>query len=113
MFASIANFWGRAMASWPSGKARVCKTLITGSNPVDASIWAGRGPFLFRPLHAVDARRLNEFRNDDHRLSSANPQGTGPSMAVSVRDPARAGPSLPSDSFSLGQITRRKWRFPT
>jgi hypothetical protein len=24
-------------ASWPSGKARVCKTLITGSNPVDAS----------------------------------------------------------------------------
>jgi hypothetical protein len=27
-----------AMASWPSGKARVCKTLITGSNPVDASI---------------------------------------------------------------------------
>ncbi len=25
------------MASWPSGKARVCKTLITGSNPVDAS----------------------------------------------------------------------------
>ncbi len=28
----------RAMASWPSGKARVCKTLITGSNPVDASV---------------------------------------------------------------------------
>jgi hypothetical protein len=26
-----------SMASWPSGKARVCKTLITGSNPVDAS----------------------------------------------------------------------------
>jgi hypothetical protein len=25
------------VASWPSGKARVCKTLITGSNPVDAS----------------------------------------------------------------------------
>jgi hypothetical protein len=25
------------LASWPSGKARVCKTLITGSNPVDAS----------------------------------------------------------------------------
>jgi hypothetical protein len=25
-------------ASWPSGKARVCKTLITGSNPVDASL---------------------------------------------------------------------------
>ncbi len=25
------------MASWPSGKARVCKTLITGPNPVDAS----------------------------------------------------------------------------
>ena len=27
----------RKMASWPSGKARVCKTLITGPNPVDAS----------------------------------------------------------------------------
>jgi hypothetical protein len=26
------------MASWPSGKARVCKTLITGPNPVDASM---------------------------------------------------------------------------
>ena len=25
------------MATWPSGKARVCKTLTTGSNPVDAS----------------------------------------------------------------------------
>ena len=25
------------MASWPSGKARVCKTLIRGSNPLDAS----------------------------------------------------------------------------
>jgi hypothetical protein len=25
------------MATWPSGKARVCKTLITGSNPVVAS----------------------------------------------------------------------------
>ncbi len=25
------------MASWPSGKARVCKTLIMGSNPIDAS----------------------------------------------------------------------------
>ena len=28
---------GCAMATWPSGKARVCKTLITGSNPVVAS----------------------------------------------------------------------------
>ena len=25
------------LATWPSGKARVCKTLITGSNPVVAS----------------------------------------------------------------------------
>jgi hypothetical protein len=25
------------MATWPSGKARVCKTLTTGSNPVVAS----------------------------------------------------------------------------
>jgi hypothetical protein len=25
-------------ATWPSGKARVCKTLITGSNPVVASM---------------------------------------------------------------------------
>ena len=28
---------GGIMATWPSGKARVCKTLITGSNPVVAS----------------------------------------------------------------------------
>ena len=28
------------LATWPSGKARVCKTLITGSNPVVASIFA-------------------------------------------------------------------------
>jgi hypothetical protein len=27
----------RLLATWPSGKARVCKTLITGSNPVVAS----------------------------------------------------------------------------
>jgi hypothetical protein len=26
------------MATWPSGKARVCKTLTTGSNPVVASV---------------------------------------------------------------------------
>ncbi len=26
-------------AAWPSGKARACKALITGSNPVAASIW--------------------------------------------------------------------------
>ena len=26
-----------AMATWPSGKARVCKTLIIGSNPIVAS----------------------------------------------------------------------------
>ena len=25
------------MATWPSGKARVCKTLIIGSNPIVAS----------------------------------------------------------------------------
>jgi hypothetical protein len=28
---------GKFLASWPSGKARVCKTLIMGSNPIDAS----------------------------------------------------------------------------
>ena len=27
----------KTLATWPSGKARVCKTLITGSNPVVAS----------------------------------------------------------------------------
>ena len=26
------------MATWPSGKARVCKTLIIGSNPIVASM---------------------------------------------------------------------------
>lgn len=35
------------LASWPSGKARVCKTLITGSNPVDASQASATLAFLF------------------------------------------------------------------
>jgi hypothetical protein len=36
------------MASWPSGKARVCKILIRGSNPLDASsITASRFGLLF------------------------------------------------------------------
>jgi hypothetical protein len=34
---SNPQFFNERLASWPSGKARVCKTLITGSNPVDAS----------------------------------------------------------------------------
>jgi hypothetical protein len=40
------------MATWPSGKARVCKTLITGSNPVVASLSEHtliiKGVFLFQ-----------------------------------------------------------------
>ena len=35
------------MATWPSGKARVCKTLITGSNPVVASGKSRQAPALF------------------------------------------------------------------
>jgi hypothetical protein len=35
------------MASWPSGKARVCKTLIRGSNPLDASSKANWNGLLF------------------------------------------------------------------
>jgi hypothetical protein len=31
------------LASWPSGKARVCKTLIRGSNPLDASESCSKG----------------------------------------------------------------------
>ena len=35
-------------ATWPSGKARVCKTLIIGSNPIVASENpSGRGVFYF------------------------------------------------------------------
>jgi hypothetical protein len=37
-------------ASWPSGKARVCKTLITGSNPVDASGRISRLIRFFIPI---------------------------------------------------------------
>ena len=37
LFFSVAQFLKSHMATWPSGKARVCKTLITGSNPVVAS----------------------------------------------------------------------------
>jgi hypothetical protein len=39
---SISNpqsILSKSMASWPSGKARVCKTLIMGSNPIDASLY--------------------------------------------------------------------------
>gem|GEM_PF-4077961 len=35
------------MASWPSGKARVCKILIRGSNPLDASSKANQIWFAF------------------------------------------------------------------
>jgi hypothetical protein len=35
------------MASWPSGKARVCKILIRGSNPLDASSKANQFRFAF------------------------------------------------------------------
>jgi hypothetical protein len=35
------------MASWPSGKARVCKILIRGSNPLDASSKASQFGFAF------------------------------------------------------------------
>src|SRR4030066_1697665 len=42
------------MASWPSGKARVCKTLITGSNPVDASRSCSNGQlFVFIALYPI------------------------------------------------------------
>ena len=34
------------MATWPSGKARVCKTLIIGSNPIVASMIHRRVDFL-------------------------------------------------------------------
>ena len=47
------------MASWPSGKARVCKTLITGSNPVDAS----QKQFVFSLAHCL------------HRCPIAEPMG--------------------------------------
>ena len=36
------------MATWPSGKARVCKTLIIGSNPIVASKIPFRGFFYFK-----------------------------------------------------------------
>jgi hypothetical protein len=50
-------------ASWPSGKARVCKTLTTGSNPVDASQFfnsANQSPAkthhhgIIKMLHAME-----------------------------------------------------------
>jgi hypothetical protein len=49
------------MATWPSGKAGVCKTPITGSNPVVASKWnqqlksscAARAFFVAQVRHAV------------------------------------------------------------
>ena len=43
---------GSSLATWPSGKARVCKTLIPGSIPGVASKEAENSqlPFLFRFL---------------------------------------------------------------
>jgi hypothetical protein len=48
------------MASWPSGKARVCKTLIRGSNPLDASSKANREGllFLFGDYHEKFAKKV-------------------------------------------------------
>ena len=37
------SYYQLIVATWPSGKARVCKTLITGSNPVVAFFVLKRG----------------------------------------------------------------------
>jgi hypothetical protein len=45
-------------ATWPSGKARVCKTLITGSNPVVASTQTGfQARFLFGNRDVAPSRQ--------------------------------------------------------
>jgi hypothetical protein len=53
------------MASWPSGKARVCKILIAGSNLADASSKANqnRFAFLFKYYHEKTLKKVyNQLR---------------------------------------------------
>ena len=53
------------MASWPSGKARVCKILIRGSNPLDASSKANQIGllFLFKYYHDKNLKKVyNQLR---------------------------------------------------
>ena len=59
------------MASWPSGKARVCKTLITGSNPVDAS-WQFRSRVRHTTGQIPDFQGMKAGRQN-RRLSSGDP----------------------------------------
>ncbi len=50
---------GDRPASWPSGKARVCKTLIMGSNPIDASVnEPAKARFLFQKTSHPDLQRF-------------------------------------------------------
>ena len=72
------------MASWPSGKARVCKTLIMGSNPIDASDNNGYqiddfGPSISNPffINEILLAKSKGFQNPQHRFPArrdyANP----------------------------------------
>jgi hypothetical protein len=50
------------LASWPSGKARVCKTLTMGSNPIDASAKNGKiSRFLFNHQPSESRLRLADL----------------------------------------------------
>ena len=62
------------MASWPSGKARVCKILIRGSNPLDASSKANRiwFAFLFKYYHEKILKKVyNQLRKKSrHKMKN-------------------------------------------
>ena len=47
------------MARWPSGKAGACKALITGSNPVLASIFADMAQLVEHHLAKVGVAGSN------------------------------------------------------
>jgi hypothetical protein len=81
------------MASWPSGKARVCKTLITGSNPVDASGEQVRVPALFFKAGVV----ANVTAGKEHR-------GEG------FKTPAAQAATITVRRIMPAKSRRRLWR---
>ena len=76
------------MATWPSGKAKVCKTFITGSNPVVASEIPSelRRDFCFKDVARNPARLIgyNKLMNFIEELTTASRSGKAFAAAVIV-----------------------------
>jgi hypothetical protein len=94
---------GLAAAGWPSGEARVCKTLYTGSIPVPASN-GPHGPYnhIARALSSGGERFLDaeEVRGSNPLAPTIQHPGHGPSSC-------RCGPWI---GGSQGQKLTTGWR---